>query len=155
MTLFVIGNSAIQFVREPQYPHLITMLSDSKELLLGAHPGGDGAICETVDGSFPYALHLERWALPREFWALREHDIPRLPTPLTPEPVCWRYEGLWDGEDTSSDTNPANEVVGFCPADQRATTEAYLTAALDCVAFYPWFEDVCISSQTPALRYRQ
>lgn len=94
MSLYLLAGRFLHIVREPQYPELVTVLAEDRALLEGAHPGGPGAVCESFDPLFPWALHVERWALPRDFWSLRESDIVRLEHPITPEPLCWRFEGL-------------------------------------------------------------
>ena len=94
MNVYLISGIPLKIVREPHYPHLVTLLASDRPCLDGAHPGGPGAVCDSTDPDFPFALHAERWALPREFWALRDIDIPHLESPVTPDPLCWRFEGL-------------------------------------------------------------
>lgn len=156
MSLYLLAGQFLQIVREPQYPELVTLLAEDRALLEGAHPGGPGAVCESFLPLFPWALHVERWALPREFWSLNESSIPRLDHPVTPEPLCWRFEGLRATQqrrpdasheaspeaDTGTDSAHFEEVTGFVSLADLQWAKAQLAEDLDSVGFYPWFDDV-------------
>lgn len=153
MSMYLLAGRFLHIVREPQYPELVTLLAEDRALLEGAHPGGPGAVCESFDPLFPWALHVERWALPRDFWSLRESDIIRLEHSITPEPLCWRFEGLRatapanntgqaGTERHSTDSHSAEEVTGFIPLADLEQARADLEEELESVGFYPWFDDV-------------
>lgn len=144
MTLFIVDGSPLQVVREPQYPELITLLTDNEDLLKRAHPGGSGAVTKSFILEFPWAIHAERWALPREFWSLRMQDIPRLDKPVTPSPVCWRYEGISMREHPDEGIAAGEEVSGFIELDWLDAAREYLEHELEDLGFYPWFEQVYI-----------
>ncbi len=154
MSLYLLAGRFLHIVREPQYPELVTVLAEDRALLEGAHPGGPGAVCESFDPLFPWALHVERWALPRDFWSLRESDIVRLEHPITPEPLCWRFEGLratvqentvqtnTAPAGTDNEPHSAEEVTGFIPLSDLEQARARLERELESVGFYPWFQEV-------------
>lgn len=174
MSLYLLAGRFLHIVREPQYPELVTLLAEDRALLEGAHPGGPGAVCESFDPLFPWALHVERWALPRDFWSLRESDIIRLKHPITPEPLCWRFEGLratvpannsgqagsiYTGTDTdphSADPHSAEEVTGFIPLADLEQAKADLEKELESVGFYPWFEDAAdLTAELPCKKHKR
>ena len=152
MNVYVIQGIALKIVREPHYPHLVTLLAEDRALLDGAHPGGPGAVCASTDPDFPFALHAERWALPREFWALRDVDIPLLDSPVTPDPLCWRFEGLRHQGPAGDVLSTPEAFSGYVSHDERLAAEDLFAQHLIDVAFYPWFEQVCPS--TTPLRER-
>lgn len=145
MSLYLLAGQFLHIVREPQYPELVTLLAEDRAMLEGAHPGGPGAVSHSFDSSLPYALHVERWALPREFWSLRESEIPRLAQPVTPEPLCWRFEGLRrtspPAADDTAQSAPTEEVTGFIALADMGWARSQLQAELESVGFYPWFVD--------------
>lgn len=144
--MYLVDGSFMTVVQEPQYPDLVTVLSERHQLLDHAHPGGSGAVCRTNNPDFPYAIHAERWALSREFWSLRNQDIPRLNRPVTPTPQCWRYEGV--RFDHSGQSDDAEAVTGYVGLHQLDSAKRWLSRQLDCLGFYPWF-DVVSSTRGP------
>ena len=151
MNLFLIEGRGLKIVREPHYPELITLLASDRSLLDTAHPAGPGAVCGSLDPDYPFALHAERWALPREFWALRDQDIPTLDAPVTPEPLCWRFEGLRHLTPAGEALTTPEEFSGCVTPEELDTARELLAQQRVEVAFYPWFEQACV----PAIPLQQ
>jgi len=136
VSTYLIGSVFFRIVREPQYPGLLTLLAERRELLEHADPAGPGALCRSLDHSFPFALHAHYLSLPAEFGVVIPSRIPVLDQPITPRPHCWRWSGL-----QQNDENPEEweEHVGFLSHDQRPYLEPLLTAHYRAFTVMPWF----------------
>lgn len=136
MSTYLIGDAFFRIVREPQYPEHFTVLSERREVLENAHPAGSGAVCRSLDPDYPYAVHAHYLSLPAAFRLFSPRALPVLDQPLTPRPVCWRWDGLLPDPETPG---LWEEHWGFFTLEARSHLEQALAGEYRELTVSPWF----------------